>query len=277
MMSFRYHRSYRGKIKGVFLDWAGVTVDFGVMAPLAAFTDVFRNAGVPISNEEARAPMGSSKLVHLQKLFELDTVRKRWIEKHDKEPAKEDEDRLYAEFEPLQLEAIAKYSQIIPGTVETVNAMRERGIKIGTSTGYYTEMSKINEEAAAKQGYVPDSTVCASDVPRARPYPFMCMQNMINLQISPVEACVKVDDTLPGVEEGLNAGLWTIGLAVSGNEVGLQLHEWEDLPEEEKQAKRERAYKRMQMGGAHYVVDTIADLMPCLDDIETRLAQGERP
>jgi phosphonoacetaldehyde hydrolase len=105
----------------------------------------------------------------------------------------------------------------------------------------------------------------------------MCLQNVINLQVSPVEACVKIDDTVPGIEEGLNAGMWTIGLAISGNEVGLSLKDWTALPEAEKQARRQRAYDRMWKGGAHYVVDTIADVLPCFDTIDARLARGEKP
>ena len=158
-----------------------------------------------------------------------------------------------------------------------VAALRARGIKIGSTTGYLTEMMEINLRDAKKQGYEPDSTVCASDVPAGRPYPYMCLQNVINLQVSPVEACVKIDDTIPGIEEGLNAGMWTIGLAVSGNEVGLSLKEWQALPEPERKARSQRAYDRMRQGGAHYVVDTIADVLHCFDAIDARLAQGEKP
>jgi phosphonoacetaldehyde hydrolase len=166
---------------------------------------------------------------------------------------------------------------MIPGALKTVKAMRERGYKIGSTTGYNTEMMKVNLRDAKKQGYEPDSTVSASDVPQARPYPYMCLQNMINLGVSPVEACVKIDDTRPGIEEGLNAGMWTIGLAVSGNEIGLPLKEVKKLPKAEFEMKRSAAYVRMYQTGAHYVVDSIADVLPCLDDIEARLARGERP
>jgi phosphonoacetaldehyde hydrolase len=105
----------------------------------------------------------------------------------------------------------------------------------------------------------------------------MCLQNVINLGVSTVHACVKVDDTVPGVEEGLNAGMWTIGLAVSGNEVGLTLGEWQARPAAEQQVKRERAHRRLLQAGAHYVVDTIADMMPCIDDIQARIHRGEQP
>jgi phosphonoacetaldehyde hydrolase len=105
----------------------------------------------------------------------------------------------------------------------------------------------------------------------------MCLQNAINLKVTTVQSCVKVDDTVPGVEEGLNAGMWTVGLAVSGNEVGLPLQAWQALPEDQKALKRSRAYGRMQQCGAHYVIDTIADLLPCIEDIQARIRRGETP
>jgi phosphonoacetaldehyde hydrolase len=92
-----------------------------------------------------------------------------------------------------------------------------------------------------------------------------------------VESCVKIDDTVPGIEEGLNAGMWSIGLAVSGNEVGLPLDEVRKLDPAELERKRSRAYTRMRQAGAHYVVDSIAEVMPCLDDIQHRIARGEGP
>ena len=100
---------------------------------------------------------------------------------------------------------------------------------------------------------------------------------MLALDISPVQSVVKIDDTLTGIEEGLNAGAWAIGLAISGNEVGVPLKEWNALPEEVKQKHRDRIYPAMYQRGAHYVVDSIADLLPCLDDIEARLRRGEKP
>jgi phosphonoacetaldehyde hydrolase len=276
-MSFRYQRSYRGPIQAVLLDWAGTTMDYGCMAPAVVFVEVFERQGVPITIEEARAPMGAHKRVHIQKITQLESVQRRWKEKHGRAPNDADVERMFKEFVPLQLKVLSDYSQMIPGALEAVEAMRKRGYKIGSTTGYTTEMMEINLKDAAKQGYRPDSTVCASDVPAGRPYPYMCLQNVINLGVSPVEACVKVDDTRPGVEEGLNAGMWTIGLAMSGNEIGLPLTEIEKLDPADRERRRQAAYSRMYQTGAHYVVDSIADIMPCLDDIEARLRRGERP
>ncbi len=274
-MNFSYKRSFRGPIEAVLLDWAGTTMDFGCMAPAVVFMEVFKRKQVPISIAEARAPMGAHKRVHIQRISELDSVRKRWQETHGRAPNDDDVSAMFAEFVPLQLECLSTYSALIPGTLEAIAALRKRGIKIGSTTGYLTEMMKINQADAKRQGYEPDVTVCASDVPAGRPYPHMCLLNAIRLGVSTVQACVKIDDTVPGVEEGLNAGMWTIGLAVSGNEVGMMLNEWQALAAAEQKLKRERAYLRMQQCGAHYTVDTIADIMPCIDDIQARIGRGE--
>jgi phosphonoacetaldehyde hydrolase len=247
-MAFSYQRRYRGPIQAVLLDWAGTTMDYGCMAPAVVFVEVYKRQGVPITMEEARIPMGAHKRVHIQQIGEIERVRRRWEEAHGRPPTDDD-----------------------------VSRMRARGIKIGSTTGYTTEMMRINMDDARRQGYAPDSTVCASDVPAGRPYPYMCLQNVINLGVSPVDACVKVDDTTPGVEEGLNAGMWTVGLAMSGNEIGLPLKDVQALAAADRARRRERAYTRMYQCGAHYVIDSIADLIPCLDDIEARIARGERP
>jgi len=276
-MSFSYRRTYRGPIEAVLLDWAGTTMDFGCIAPAVVFVEVFRRREVPITMDEARAPMGAHKRVHIQRVTELDSVRGRWQAAHGRPPDDDDVAAMFKEFVPLQLECLSTYSELIPGTLEVVGTLRGRGIKIGSTTGYTTEMMAINLRDAARQGYRPDSTVCASDVPAGRPYPHMCLQNAINLGATTVHACVKVDDTVPGIEEGLNAGMWTVGLAVSGNEVGLSRQEWEALPEREQQTRRERASRRLRQSGAHHVVDTIADLLPCIDDIQARIRRGEQP
>jgi phosphonoacetaldehyde hydrolase len=184
---------------------------------------------------------------------------------------------MFVEFVPLQLDCLSTYSDLIPGTLEVVAELRKRGMKIGTTTGYTTEMTAINAADAKRQGYEPDSTVCASEVPHGRPYPYMCLQNVINLGVTCVQACVKVDDTIPGVEEGLNAGMWTVGLAIAGNEVGMSLADWHALPAADQTRLRDKAYDRMRRSGAHYVIDSIADLMPCMDDIQARIARGDKP
>ncbi len=276
-MSLTYTRTYCGKVQAVILDWAGTTMDYGCIAPAVVFQDVFSRAKVPITMEEARAPMGAHKKVHIEKLTQLPTVRKRWKEVHGAYPNSTDVEKMFADFIPLQMECLSKYSKLIPGTLEIIPKHKQRNYKIGSPTGFTKEMPELLLRDAKQQGYSPDSTVSASEVPKGRPYPYMLMQNMMNLEVSTVEACVKIDDTCPGVEEGLNAGSWTIALALSGNEVGLCLEDWQRLTHEEQGTYKQKAYNNLRKTGAHYVVDTIQDIMPCLDDIEAKLAKGVRP
>ncbi len=184
---------------------------------------------------------------------------------------------MFAEFVPLQEACLSDYSQLIPGTVEVIAECRRRGYKIGSTSGYLPGMLAINQADAARQGYVPDATFGAGDVTRGRPYPNMVLRNILELDISPVQSVIKVDDTLSGIEEGLNAGCWAIGLAISGNEVGVPLDQWNAFSEEVKQKHRDRTYPTMYQRGAHYVIDSIADLVPCVNDIESRMKRGENP
>ncbi len=224
---------------------------------------------------EARAPMGAHKRDHIQRITEIDSVRERWQKAHGRAPDDGDVGRMYADFIPLQLHCLSQYSALIPGTLgKSVAELRKRrGIKIGSTTGYSGEMMEINLRDAARQGYAPDQTVSASDVPHGRPYPDMCLANVIRLGVTTVEACVKVDDTVPGIEEGLNAGMWTVGFAVSGNEVGLSLAEWTETFRTAENGKpaAPAPTQRLAQCGAHYVVDSIADFAPCLDDIQARI------
>ena len=184
---------------------------------------------------------------------------------------------MFEAFIPLQLDCLGDYADLIPGTLETVQKCRQRGYKIGSTTGYLREMMDVLQKEAAQRGYEPDSTVCASDVPAGRPEPWMCLENAKNLGIFPTEAIVKIGDTLPDIEEGLNAGMWTIGLAKTGNEMGLNEAEIGALDDTQYRRRIEQAQIRMRQTGAHYVVDGVGDVMSCLDDIERRLTAGERP
>ena len=263
------------RIEAVILDWAGTTMDYGCMAPVVAFMKAFELEGVPISEAEARVPMGAHKRVHIQKITELPEVRVRWQHVHGRFADDRDVQRMFDNFVPVQLGCLGEYSALIDGTLELVTELRRRGIKIGSTTGYTTEMMRINLADAKAQGYEPDATVCANDVPAGRPFPYMCFENAVSLGVSDVRACVKIDDTLPGVTEGRTAGMWTIGLATSGNEVGLPRNVWEELDADEREELRRGAHHRMHEVGADFVVDTIADVLPCIDAIAAELAAAQ--
>lgn len=276
-MTVTYTRRYTGPLQAAILDWAGTTVDFGCLAPAGAFMEAFARSGVEITLEQARAPMGMAKWHHIQAITRMPAVADLWASVHGAAPTDEDVNHLYNTFLPLQVAVVERHADVIPGAVEAVAALRARGLKIGSTTGYPRPVMDVVRRVAAEQGYSPDVVVCAGETPTGRPGPSMALRCVIDLSISPVEACVKIGDTVVDVEEGLNAGMWSIGLTDTGNEIGLPQAEWEALPADRRDALRRAAADRLARAGAHYVVRSLADAVPLLDLIDARLARGEKP
>ena len=274
---YRYERQYVGPLQAIIMDWAGTTVDFGSMAPIRAFQALFASHGVPITEQEARGPMGVEKREHIRQLCALPRIQSAWLDAKGSATTQEDINSMYDEFVPLQIAAIAETAVLIPGLLDTLAWAKNKDIKVGANTGYADVMIAGLLKKAASQGYAPESNVCATQVPKGRPYPYMAMMNAIELGVENLCACVKIDDTLTGIDEGLSAGMWTIGVAVSGNEVGMSLPDWNSLEEPEQIALRTKAHQRFRYAGAHYVVDTIAEVVPVLECIEQRLSLGEKP
>lgn len=264
-------------LRAVVFDWAGTTIDHGSLAPMGVFVEAFRHFGIEITVEEARGPMGMAKRPHIAALLALPRIAEAWRAVHGRLPDEADLDAIYNVFVPMNAEVAPRYATLIPGTAETVRSLRELGLKIGSTTGYTREIMAGVLPIAAEQGYAPDSLVCAGDTPAGRPSPLMMYRTFLELGIWPAAACVKVDDTEVGIEEGLNAGCWTVGVAVSGNLFGLSLEDTAALEADAFDQRRQAAVSSLTAAGAHYVIESVADLLPVLFAVEGRLARGERP
>ncbi|KAF1005972.1 MAG: Phosphonoacetaldehyde hydrolase [Luteibacter sp.] len=269
--------SYRGPVAAAIFDWAGTVLDFGCMAPVEAFREVFEEAGVPISEAEARAPMGAAKREHIALILAMSDVEARWVAMFGSKPDEEEVDRLYAHFLRVDEAHVTRHGAMIPKALETMAALRSRGIRIGSTTGYPREVMTKLLPLAASQGYVPDHCCTVSDVSRGRPWPDMCLANAMALQVPDVRACVVVDDSPSGLVSGRAAGMWVIGIAASGNEMGLSLDDWNQLAADERTARLAPIRERLERAGAHYVIDSVADLLPAIDAIEALLADGVTP
>lgn len=276
-MHYRYTRRYTGPLQGIVLDWSGTTVDYGCFAPAVVFVELFRDFGVPISIGEARGPMGTYKRDHIRQLLYAPAITERWQAAHGRLPTDADVQAMFEAFTPRQIQTIADYADLIPGVKETIDTCRQRGLKIGSCTGYTHAMMEPLLPEVTKRGYQPDALVCPDDVAAGRPAPWMCFQNAMLLNIYPMEALVKIGDTEVDIIEGLNAGMWTIGLAKTGNELGLTEAEANALDTVDLKQRLDTVYRKLYHAGAHYVVDSLADILPILDHIEARLAAGEKP
>jgi len=251
-----------------------------VIAPAVAFRNVFENQGVSITMQEARLPMGFRKDLHIKAIAEIPEVRARWKEVHGDYPTQKNIDDMFTDFVPTQINNLGNYSQLIPGVRESIHRLKtEYKLKIGMTTGFSRKISEVLRESAAAQGYIPDCIVAGDEVANgARPKPFMIYKNLEKLNIHPIDTVVKVDDTVGGIGEGLEAGCWTVGVSRYGNYMNIDsLSDENNLSSTDIAKRNDKSRNILKQAGAHYVVDSIIDLPIVVEDINNKLRQGKTP
>lgn len=264
-------------IRAVMLDWAGTMVDFGCFAPLHVFVEVFARKGVQVTVEEARLPMGMLKRDHIAVMCQMERIAKLWEGLYGRKPNEADIDELYADFEPLLFSTLQNYATPVPGAVELAGRLRSQVIAIGSTTGYTRAMMDVVCKGAKEQGYEPDALVTPDEAAAGRPFPWMIYRNAEMLGVYPMHLIVKAGDTVSDIQEGVNAGCWTVGVIVGSSELGMTEEEVASIDEAELTARKTAVAARLQAAGAHYVIDRIGELDSIIAKINERLERGERP
>jgi phosphonoacetaldehyde hydrolase len=249
----------------VVLDWAGTVVDFGCQAPVIALREAFARQGVTISEAQARRDMGKAKEDHVRALLADAQIAKSWLAARGSVAGDAAVTDLMKDLGPLMREQAARAARLIDGAKSTIDELRRQSIKIASSTGYTRDMMQPVLREAARQGYTPDHLVCSGETPAGRPTPLMIYKACAELGVWPLQRVVKVDDTEAGVAEGRNAGCFTVGLAASGNSVGLTQEAFTALPAADRSRRLEAAKQSLRDAGADVVIDSIADLISVID------------
>ena len=151
------------KTECIIFDWAGTTVDYGCFAPVKAFIEAFKKFGIEPTVDEVRAPMGMLKHDHIETMMKGERISKLWEEVHNRKWTDVDVDAVYEESEKGIMEILKNYAEPKPYVIETVAKIREMGIKIGSTTGYTSEMIDIVAPKAEELGYAPDVYFSPSD------------------------------------------------------------------------------------------------------------------
>jgi phosphonoacetaldehyde hydrolase len=251
----------------VIFDWAGTMVDFGCAAPIIALREVFRRRGVSLTEAEARRDMGKAKVDHVRALLAMPRIAAAWAAQTGSPATDRDVKAVMLELEPLMRAQAAEAATLIDGAAAAVDALRVAGLKIGSSTGYTRDMMAPVLERAAAQGYAPDHLVCSGETPQGRPSPLMIYKACAELGVWPLARVVKVDDAEAGVAEGRAAGCFTVGVAASGNGVGLSAAALAALPGLEREARIDAAGKALLAAGADIVIPSVAELPAALERI----------
>ena len=248
-------------IKAVILDWAGTTVDFGSMAPVAAFREAFGKDGLSLTDDLIRRFMGLPKKDHVRNMLNDEKLSAVFIEQHGVAPTETDVDRIYGNFEPALFEVLKEHAKPLPGVPETIVQLRETGIKIGSTTGYTTPMMNVLSPASEALGYKPDSLVCPDEACGiGRPYPYMLWENLKRLRIKNIREVIKIGDTAADIFEGKNAGCLSVGVIFGSNMLGLTEEEYAALDEAGKKRAADQAKKLYADAGADYVLERFTDI-----------------
>ncbi|MEO0636123.1 MAG: phosphonoacetaldehyde hydrolase [Pseudomonadota bacterium] len=253
------------KYRAAIFDWAGTMVDFGSFAPMAAFVEVFGRFGVEVSEADARAPMGMAKIDHIRAMLAAPQTAQKWHDGHGRAWGEADVQSIYDVFVPLNEDVAARHATLVPGAKEAIDHLRSLGLKIGSTTGYTRSIMDRILPVAAAQGYSPDNLVCSDDGFEGRPSPLGMYKCFVDLGVYPPEAVIKVDDTVPGIQEGKAAGCLTIGVALSGNYVARTPEQLAAMSTTDVSSLRDAAAQKLLAAGADAVIDTVSDLPAFLE------------
>lgn len=261
--------SYMKKIECIIMDWAGTAVDYGCFAPVAAFVESFKSIGAPVTAAETRAHMGLTKIEEVRALFSIGHVKEDFRAKYGREYNEDDVQECYKKFQEELFRTLEDYSEPIPGVPEVIAELRGQGIKVGSTTGYTREMMDVVIPAAAKRGYIIDNCETSDNLPGGRPKPYMIYQNMCRLDVASARSVVKVGDTISDIKEGVNAGVWSVGVILGSNELAMTEAEVAAMPAEELKARMKAVRYRMYAAGADYVIDSIEELPTLIESINS--------
>lgn len=250
------------KFDAVILDWAGTSVDYGCFAPVQAFVEVFRHFGIEPTMDEVRAPMGMLKRDHIKTMLSMERISSEWQKRYGRAWEDADVDALYDIFEEKLLSILDGFADVKPYVLDTVKELRQRGIKIGSTTGYTDRMMEIVLPKAKENGYGPDVWFSPDSTEgKGRPYPYMVFKNMQALGVMDVRRVMKVGDTVSDIKEGRNAGVYTVGVIEGSSEMGLTKEEFNNMGEIEQTARIEAVREKFLNAGADDVILNMRDLL----------------
>ena len=258
------------------MDWAGTAVDFGCFAPVNALIRAFDEITIAISTQEVREPMGAAKIEHIRRLLRMERINRAFQAAHRRDWNEEDVVNLNRSFEKFLFATLTDFTDPIPHVIDTISFLRREGIKIGSTTGYTRAMMDVVEPSARSKGYFTDNCVTPDGLPMGRPAPFMIYRNMMDMNVQDTSRVVKVGDTMEDIREGLSAKVWTVGVVVGSSELGLSETEVNDMSKIELKIRIVTVRYKMTEAGAHFVIDSLAELPGVIERINSQFPTIEQ-
>ncbi|MGM1022111.1 MAG: HAD hydrolase-like protein [Bacillota bacterium] len=263
-------------IQAVIFNLESTLLDPGGRGLIQGIRDIFRWKGVQVTEEQASHGRGLSIRDHIANVLALSEVRKKWLDCFGTHPGRAEIEHIYLELVPV-LRSLIQGSEPTFGMDKALNELQDRRIQSGATASCPMEMLG-NAFTPAQSPYALDCTVAPCEVSQGRPYPWMIYEIAHRLQVFPLSDIVKIGDTAADMQEGRNAGVWTIGV-LNHSEGALTApqatnRESDDRVAEERRRQNVYGLKR---AGAHIVMNSVADLPRILREIEMLQHTGGYP
>jgi len=254
-------------IRCCIFDLGGTIVDRYSLTPFISLMNAFGKRSITIPDHILSKDMGKKKLDHIKLLCNEPVVQKQC-------PTIDPLD-VYEDFNRLQMNNMNEYLDIIPETKRCIQYLDDKSIRTGITTGFNKEQMDIAIEKLRLDGIVLESAVSSSCIYNgSRPYPHMINKNMENLNISHPKEVIKIDDTEVGIQEGINAGCYTVGVA--GWSINMNVFTFAEKTFLDKHDtdiegilyyKLKESRKKLSDAGADVVIDTLDELPEVIDSI----------
>lgn len=186
-------------------DMAGTTVNDGG-AVYRALEQAVTETGATVSAEDLQTWMGTEKRAAITALIRLGGG--------DPEPASKI-DATFDRFQEILAEVYAaEPPTAIDGVPEAIAALRERGMKVGLTTGFSRDVAHallaqlgwvVGETAAPGVTRI-DAITCGDEVPAGRPAPYMIHRVMEATGTLNVNEVLVAGDTIVDVQAGAASG-----------------------------------------------------------------------
>ncbi|MBX8469688.1 MULTISPECIES: HAD family phosphatase [unclassified Pseudomonas] len=166
-----------------------------------------------------------------------------------------------------------EHADVTPGALDSLRSLQRQQIPCAWLDELSTACTQVL--SSALPDWIKPSQHSATINPW--PAPNACWQALMSLNVDRLDGCVLVSGEPRLLQSGLNAGLWTIGLASCGSLCGLAPSEWQALSQKEREQLRGKATVQLFGLGVHSVIDHLGELDTCLADISLRRLKGEKP
>ena len=261
-------------IKACIFDLGGTIVDKYSLSPLLSLQKAYSLKKLYVPNKLIIKDMGKHKFEHIRELCNENLINTQFRIHNDRDISTIDMESIFNDFNDIQIQYMNMNLNIIPETSSIIHYLRQNDIKVGITTGFNNVQMNIAVDKLRYNHIIIDSAVSSEF--SSRPLPHMIRKNMNNLQIEDPKQVIKIDDTCVGIQEGINAGCYTVGVARWS--VNMDMFSLDTLT---KEAFTEACFnhtdiinhkliesrRRLKEAGADFVIDTLDELPSIIKSI----------